>query len=74
MDLGLFKGLALVGTVSWLFTEVAGYSTMAIFRSHLEMTVNAQLLLCIYLITDLGDASQCTKGKAVQLQIKYLSM
>ena len=46
---------------------------MYLFRSHLEMTVNAQLLLCNYLITDLGDDSQCTRGKAVQLQIKYLS-
>jgi len=45
-----------------------------VFKSHLEMTVNAQLSLCIYLITDLGDDSQSTRGKAVQLQIKYLSM
>ena len=44
-----------------------------LFKSHLEMTVNAQLLLCNYLITDLGDDSQCTRCKAVQLQIKYLS-
>ena len=30
MGLGLFKGLALVGAVSWLFTEVAGDSRTAV--------------------------------------------
>ena len=39
----------------------------------LEDDSQCTVLLCIYLITDLGDDSQCTRGKAVQLQIKYLS-
>ena len=30
MGLGLFKGLALVGAVSWLFAEVAGHSRTAV--------------------------------------------
>ena len=33
------------------------FGGMPLFKSHLEMTVNAQLLLCNYLITDLGDDS-----------------
>ena len=39
IDLGLFEGLALVGAVSWLFTEVAVRSS----QSLLEFTVSCTL-------------------------------
>ena len=65
--------LAAVGVLMYLATTTRPDIAYTVFRSHLEMTVNTQLLLCNYLITDLGDDSQCTRGKAVQLQIKYLS-